>query len=173
MRNLFLILICVIFLNGCLSNTRFLVCGIDINEMKGKDFGVATLGTITAIASHVVGHHIAAKLYNVDIKQHGRKEIIDYSNNPSSSDIRHVARGGFIFQLAINTALVEYANNSYFTKGFTGATTVQLLTYDIRNSSDGDFNLINDNGGNGDLEHELFKVWSAYNFYRISFKKEQ
>ena len=78
---------------------------------------------------------------------------------------------GFLFQLAINTALVEFTNDSYFTKGFTGATCLQLLIYDLHNTGENnDFNLIDENSGNGDLEHGLFILWSAYNFYRISFK---
>ena len=173
MKKLLLILICMFFLNGCFANTKFLIFGVDIKEMKGKDFGVATLGALTAIGTHIAGHHIAAKVFDVDMHQHGLREPIDYSNNPSSSDIRWAARGGFVLQVAINTALAEFATDSYFTKGFTATTCAQLLTYNYRHPDEGDFYLIDENNGNGDLEHGLFTALSAYNFYKISFKEEQ
>lgn len=164
-----ILLVCVIFLSGC-SNTRFLICGVDVKKMKKKDFGTAALGMIAAVGTHIIGHHIAAKLCDVDMHQHGLAEDIDYSNNPSSSDLRWASRGGFVFQLSINTFLTHLAKDSYFTKGFTGTTFAQLLTYKFRHPNDGDFDLIDENNGNGNLEYALFTTWSGYNFYKISIK---
>lgn len=171
MKKLPLILICIILLSGC-ANTRFLVCGLDVKEMKGKDFGVAALGAVASVGTHIAGHFIAAEIFDVDIHLDGLNEVVDYSKNPSSNSLEWVARGGFVFQLAVNTALVEFANDSYFTKGFTAFTCAELLSYDFRHPNDGDFNLLDENGANGNLEHGLFLAWSGYNFYRISFKKE-
>ena len=171
MKKLLLILISMFLLCSC-ANMKFLVCGIDVKEMKGKDFGVAALGAAASFGTHIAGHYIAAEIFDVDIHLDGLNEVVDYSKNPSSNSLQWMARGGFIFQLAVNTVLVELANDSYFTKGFTALTCAELLPYDLRHPNDGDFNLLDENGGNGHLEHGLFLAWSGYNFYRISFKEK-
>lgn len=171
MKRYFLILISIILLGGC-SNTRFLICGLDVKQMKGKDFGEAAFGAVASVGTHIAGHYIAAELFDVDIHLDGLSEVVDYSKDPSSNSLQWMARGGFIFQLGVNTLLVELANDSYFTKGFTAVTCAELLTYDFRHSDEGDFNLLDENGANGDLEHGLYLLWSGYNFYKISFKKK-
>ena len=75
------------------ANTRFLICGIDAKAVKGKNIFATTLGIATAIGTHILGHHIAAKLCDVKIEQNGLCEDIDYSNNPDSNDMKWVARG--------------------------------------------------------------------------------
>lgn len=173
MSKLLLILIFICF-TGC-ANMQFHVCGLNINEMrnaKASDYGQIVLGATASFCAHAAGHYLAAEIFNVDIHQQGLNEIIDYSNNPSNSDINWFARSGFLFQLAINTALVKLAHDSYFTKGYTAFTTVELLTYNLRHINDGDFNLIEENNGNGSFEYFLFLTWDAYNFYRISLPKK-
>lgn len=171
-RYLTLILIAIL-LSGC-AGMQFHVCGIDMEEMRNAkpgDYGQIALGAAASFATHVAGHYIAAEVFDVDIHQEGLNEVIDYSNNPSNSDVRWMARGGFVLQLAVNTALVELANDSYFTKGYTAFTSVELATYGLRHPDDGDFNLIDYAGGDGNLEYGLYGAWGAYNFYRISVRK--
>jgi len=168
-----LILLTISFF-GC-AGMQFHVCGIDVKEMrnaKPEDYGELALGVASSFATHVAGHYITAKMFDVNIHQDGLDEVIDYSNNPSDSDVRWMARGGFLLQLAVNTALVELAGDSYFTKGYTALTSVELATYGLRHKDDGDFNLIDEAGGDGSLEYALYGTWAAYNFYRISFKEE-
>ena len=158
---------------GC-AGMQFHVCGIDVKEMrdaKPSDYGQIALGAAASFGTHVASHYLAAEVFGVDIHQDGLAEVIDYSNNPSQSDVRWMARGGFVLQLAVNTALVELAGDSYFTKGYTMFTSVELATYGLRHPDDGDFNLIDESGGNGSLEYGLYGAWGAYNFYRISVKK--
>lgn len=170
MKKLLLLVVSLFILGGC-ANTKFLVFGLDVKEMKGKDFGMVAVGAAASVATHIAGHFIAAEVFDVDIHLQGLNEIVDYSKDPSSNSLQWMARGGFVFQLAVNTALVELANDSNFTKGFTALTSVELLTYNLRHPNDGDFSLLDENGANGDLEHGLFLAWSGYNFYRISFKE--
>ena len=170
MKKLLLLIVSLFILGGC-ANTKFLVFGLDVKEMKGKDFGMVAVGAAASVATHIAGHFIAAEVFDVDIHLEGLNEIVDYSKDPSSNSLQWVARGGFIFQLAVNTALVELANDSYFTKGFTAFTCTELLTYNLRHPDDGDFSLLDENEGNGNFEHGLYLAWSGYNFYRISFKE--
>ncbi len=108
--------------------------------------GVVAVGAAASVATHIAGHYIAAEVFDVDIHLQGLNEVVDYSQNPSSNSLQWMARGGFVFQLAVNTVLVELANDSNFTKGFTALTCAELLTYDLRHSDDGDFNLLDENG---------------------------
>ena len=168
-----LLLIMMLLFTGC-AGYQVNVLGVNMNELqdiKAADCGEVVLGVVASFASHVAGHFIAADLFDVDIHLDGFNEVVDYDKNPSQNSLQWMARGGFVFQLALNTALVELAPDSYFTKGFTGFTCVELLTYPLRHPGEGDFELIDENGGNGSLEYALFLGWSAYNFTRISVKK--
>jgi hypothetical protein len=130
LRYLTLILLTISF-SGC-AGMQFHAFGVDMNELKHakpEDYGKLALGAASSFATHVAGHYIAAEVFNVDIHQDGLEERIDYSNNPSDSDVRWMARGGFVLQLAVNTALVELARDSYFTKGYTALTSAELATY--------------------------------------------
>ena len=171
-RYLTLILLAISF-SGC-AGMQFRVCGIDLKEMrnaKPEDCGQIAFGAAASFATHIAGHYIAAEVFDVNIHQNGLNEIIDYSNNPSQGDVQWMARGGFVLQLAVNTALAELAGDSYFTKGYTALTSVELATYGLRHKDDGDFNLLDEAGGNGSLEYGLYGAWAAYNFYRVSVRK--
>jgi hypothetical protein len=174
-RLLLLILITVLF-SGC-AGMKFNAFGIDVGEMrdtaKAGDYGKLALGVAASFGTHVAGHYLAAEVFNVKIEQEGLNEVIDYSNGPSEGDVRWMARGGFVLQLAVNTALVELWGDSYFTKGYTAFTSVELLTYGLRRPDDGDFNLIDESGGNGSFEYFLYSSWASYNFCRISISKEE
>ena len=163
----------MLLFTGC-AGYQVNVLGVNMNELrniKAQDCGEVALGVAASFASHIVGHFIAAEVFDVDIHLEGLTEVVDYTKNPNQDSLRWMARGGFVFQLALNTMLVELVPDSYFTKGFTGFTCAELLTYDFRHPGEGDFYLIDENDGNGSLEHTLFLGWSAYNFARISVKK--
>lgn len=162
-------------LPGCAS-MEFHAFGLNITEMhqtaQAKDYGQIILGATASIATHIAGHFLAAELCNVNIDLIGLTEVVDYSTAPSPNDLRWVARGGFLLQLAVNTVLVEFANDAYFTKGYTAFTSIEILTYPFRHPDDGDLNFLDEQGGNGVLEYVLFNAWGTYNFLRISLETE-
>lgn len=173
-KYLFLILL-LVFSSGC-ANTKFVAFGIDVKELSNaepKDYGKLALGAGASFAAHIAGHFIAAELFDVDIHLDGLNEVIDYSKNPSDNDVQWMARGGFVFQLVLNTALVELVPDSYFTKGYTMLTSAELATYSFRHPDDGDFSLLDEAGGNGNSEYVLYGAWATYNFCRISFKEKK
>lgn len=169
---LLLVLITMLF-SGC-SNMKINAFGIDINEMrntaKAGDYGKLILGGIASVATHTAGHYIAAELSNTRLIQKGIYEMINYNySHPSNNSKRWINRSGFLLQFLVNTTLIEFAKDSYFTKGYTIATTIELGGYKIFLPSNvGDFVAIDRNGGSGNLEYGLFGLWGAYNFYRIS-----
>ena len=172
MKRLVLVL-SLLVLCGC-STMKFNVCGIDVAELRqvqSQDIGKLAVGVAASFATHVAGHYLFAEFCDVSLHQDGLLEKIDYSRHPSQNDLQWVARGGFLLQLAVNTVLVELLNDSYFTKGYTAFTTVELATYHFRNPDHGDFVLLDQNGADGDFEYRLYAAWAAYNFLRISIEE--
>ena len=138
---------------------KFYIMGVDVSELRDlqpKDCGAVLVGAAASMAAHVAGHYIAAELFDVEITQVGLRENLDRPN-------QWVYRGGFLFQLAVNTILVEL-DNSYFTKGFTTFTAVELATYPVRRPTSGDFHSLD----NGDLEYFLYSTWAAHNLWRMN-----
>jgi hypothetical protein len=135
MRKMILVLLMISSI-GC-ANTRFVVFGVDVTNMKGKDAGAMVAGGLTSVATHIAGHYIMAEMVGMEIRQEGFKEL--YEGDYNSSDERWVDRGGFLFQVAVNGVLIWVTEDSYFTKGYTATTVLELATYPIRHPDDGDF----------------------------------
>lgn len=162
-----------VLLSGC-AGYKVSVLGVDVkalHSMEASDCGEVVLGVATSVVVHVAGHFIVAEIVGVDIHLDGLAEIVDYA--PDRDSLQWMARGGFLFQLVVNTALVELAPDSYFTKGFTGFTSIELLTYNMRNPNNGDFVLLDHNGADGDMEYKLFLTWAAYNALRLSITEAE
>lgn len=162
----------ILILSGC-ANTKFVVCGVNIEKMKGADWGELVLGGAASLATHVAGHYLFAELTGVEIHQDGTWEIVDNYNDCSKSDLCWFYRGGFLLQLAVNTALIEFVDTptSYFTEGFTLATTAELVGYPFRFQEGGDINELNNAGANSHLEYGIGLGWQAFNLWRISRRK--
>jgi hypothetical protein len=174
-KRAFLIMLAAVLLSGC-AGYKVSVLGVDVkalHSMEASDCGEVALGVVASVATHVAGHFIAAEIFDVDIHLEGLNEVVDYSTRPSQNSLQWMARGGFLFQLAVNTALVELAPDSYFTKGFTGFTTIELLTYHQRHPNSGDFALLTRNEADGDMEYNLFLTWAAYNALRLSITEAE
>ena len=140
---------------------KFYLMGVDVSKFRDAIPGERvemTLGGLASLGVHIAGHHIAGSLAGVNVTQVGLCEYFDRKNEWAS-------RGGFLFQLGVNTLLVEF-NDSYFTKGFTTFTGCQLTTYPIRRPDYGDFHSLD----NGNLEYFLYSTWAAHNLWRSNHK---
>lgn len=147
-----------VFCRAASPTWKFYIMGVDVSELRDAspgDYGKMALGAAASLATHIAGHYIAAEIFDVNITQVGFEEHFDRPNE-------WVSRGGFLFQLGINTLLVE-CDNSYFTKGFTAFTALELVTYPMRRPDHGDFYPL----PNGDLEHFLYSTWAAHNLWRL------
>jgi len=156
--------------SGCAS-TKMYIFGVDVDEIvKEKDMEMIMLGAIASIATHVAGHYIAAEFIGANIDQQGVREIVTNPNELTDSDERWVARGGFVVQTIVNTALTSFKSTRKlkFTRGYTMGTIVEIGTYPIRWRDEGDLNYLENNRGNGSSEWSLYMGFSAYNFYRIN-----
>ena len=134
-----LLLIGLTGLTGCV-NTNYYVLGVDVKEMTVENIGETLLGAAASVGTHVAGHYLAAEILNIEIRQERDREIIVYPNKHSDSDLAWFARGGFVLQMGVGTALVQLWPDSYFTRGYTIMADTQVLSYPIRYNEDkGDF----------------------------------
>jgi hypothetical protein len=146
------------------------------DEVTPKNIGNFMLGMGTSVGTHVVGHHLAGEIFDMNIEMRGMNELVVDELDHPNSELRWFGRSGFILQLGINTFLTSFekTKHSYFTKGYTAASCTELLTYPVRRKSDGfnNFNYIDKYGGNGDRDMVIFTSVASYNFYKISFIDE-
>ena len=166
-------LLCLLCATQC-RWTKVYVLGIDANQaisdMATESAEEVLLGAIASVATHLAGHYIAAELVSGDLKQRGIREITLNPWELSASDYRWIARGGFVAQTLVNTVLTSCraTRDSYFTRGFTLGTMLEIGTYPVGWSSEGDLHYLEAYGGNPDLEWGLYTGLSLYNFYIIN-----
>ena len=161
------LMLAAILFSGC-AGYKVSVLGVDVkalHSMNKKDCLEVIGGAVTSTAVHVAGHFLAAEIFGVDMELEDFREIA-YTDDKIA--LQWIARGGFLLQLAVNTTLVELAPDSYFTKGFTGFTSLELFTYHSRWQNEGDFVLLDQQGADSDMEYKLFLAWQAYNVLRLS-----
>lgn len=173
-----------LMLTGCAS-TKVYVLGLDakqtVRDLKEEDAEKIVLGALVSVGTHIAGHHIAAKLVGGEIDQKGLfKEVTTNSEELSNSDHRWIARGGFVVQTLVNTALTSFeaTRESNFTRGFTLGTILQIGTYPLNLPGEpggddaDDIKYLDNYGGNGTAEWVFYTGISGYNFYRINKKGE-
>jgi len=152
-------------LSGC-ANSKYFILGVDIQNMTKENIGMTVLGAVASVGTHVAGHYLAAKIFDIEIRQKRDREIILYPDQHSNSDLAWFARGGFVLQMGVGTALVHLIPESYFTKGYTVMAGTQVLTYPLRYNEDkGDFAFLEN------YEWPLYSVWSLYNLYLLNLKQ--
>lgn len=180
-----LLLLPLLLLLGCASTgTKFYFFGVDtdiVSEAKGSDWAKVGAGVVTSLGAHIGGHWLAGEVFDIDYKfqDHYREEEIDYDcwsgETCSNSDLRWFARGGFVLQHAIGTALTSFeaTRYSYFIKGFVATNAVHTWTYMHGNRSDyHDFKMLDHAGGNGDLEWGIYSAISLHNVLRTPWSRE-
>ena len=160
-------LILILLLTGC-ANTNCYVLGVDVKAMTKENIGITVLGAVASVGTHVGGHYLAAEILNIEIRQERDREIIVYPDQHSDSDLAWFARGGFVLQMGVGTALVQLWPDSYFTRGYTVMASTQVLTYPLRYYEDkGDFGFLED------YEWPLYSAWSLYNLYALNEKEDK
>jgi len=162
----------ILFMTVSCSHAKFYVLGVDVEKViKTEGIEMMVLGAAASFITHLAGHYIAGELVGADIEQQGNREIVLNHSDVSTSDKRWFARGGFLTQTLVNTALVnlESTRKSKFTRGFTLGTVYQIGTYPLWLSSDewGDIDYLNNNDGEGTTEWSLYMGVAVYNCYKI------
>ena len=173
---IWLALMLLLVISGCAS-TKVYILGIDVDQvitdMKAEDVEMIIFGATASILTHMAGHYLVAELVKADIDQRGFREVITNPRNLNSSDHRWIARAGFVSQLVVNTMLTSFeaTRESYFTRGYTLATMLEIGTYPLLWSDWGDLKHLEDYSGNEKAEWAFYTGMSLYNFYAINKDK--
>jgi hypothetical protein len=88
----------------------------------------------------------------------------------ADSESRNFGRAGFALQSLIGTGLTLFrqTRDLDFTKGWVAMNAVQVISYQSRRHGNGDdFALIDQGGGDGDLEFAAFSILSVNNLIRL------
>jgi len=160
------------------AGTKFYFFGVDMDIVKDaepKDWAYVGAGIVTSVGVHTAGHWLAGEVFDVDFKFrdcYTKEEVSDYD---SDSDLRWFARGGFVLQHSVGLALTSFESTrySYFTKGYVGSAAIGTWTYPLYHygSDYHDFKLIDDAGGNGDLEYGIYSTIALHNVLRVPWEK--
>lgn len=156
---------------GCSTShaTDFYYFGINGKWIKNAKWGDVATGVVSSVATHFLGHMGYAYVKGLDVTVSGTKEIL---HEPySDSEARNFARAGFVLQHGVGLVLTscKRSRDWDFTKGYTITTALATITYPWRHSSDGDFNMIDDHGGNGCVEYLFFCALSCHEILRIEW----
>ena len=172
-------LILLLLLCSC-GGTKFYFFGVDADifkEAQAKDWVHVTAGVVSSVAVHTAGHWVAGEIFDVDFKFrdcYTKEQVTHYE---SDSDLRWFARGGFVLQHAVGTALTSFeaTRYSWFTKGYVASAAVGTWTYPLyhHGSDYHDFKLIDDADGHGDAEYGIYSTIALHNVLRIPWKKEK
>jgi len=173
------LLVLLLLLCSC-GGTKFYFFGVDADifkEAQAKDWAHVTAGVVSSVAVHTAGHWAAAEIFDVDFEfrdYYTKEHVTEYD---SDSDLRWFARGGFVLQHAVGTALTSFeaTRYSWFTKGYVASAAVGTWTYPLYHygSDYHDFRLLDDAGGNGDLEYGIYSAIGLHNLLRVPWIKEE
>lgn len=159
---------------GC-AGMNVSIQGVDINKIKTMSTPKAIVGALASIAVHEAGHIVTRTVIQEDykfdgVKLNGLGVQVGYVGEASDNENLWAARGGFIVQNIVGLLLTvpEYTRESDFMKGYTAMSSLELLTYPLRNSSSegNDLHNIDLYGGNKGIEWILHSSLSLYSFSR-------
>jgi len=169
-KKFIIILLAILVLMPVSANAvDFYFLGIKSQWIKEANWGHVALGAVSSFTSHIAGHFLYSKLKYMDVEFHGVRETVE-EDDYSDSDMRNIARAGFVLQHGINLALrFSSVKDSDFSRGFTIVTALETWTYRLYSRDVGDFQVIDKNGGDGDGEHLFFCALSVIEVIRIEW----
>lgn len=179
MKRLLFLLLLLALVSGC-AGTKFYFCGVDtdiVKDAEGKDWLAVGAGVVTSVATHTAGHWLAGEIFDVDFdfkNNYTKEEVTSYD---SDGDLRWFARGGFVLQHALGTALTSFETTrySYFTKGYVASAAIGTWTYPLYHAGSDyhDFKLLDEADGNGDLEYGIYSAIALHNVLRVPWYKTE
>jgi len=184
MKKVSLIIFLLLFLCSC-GGTKFYFFGVDADifrEAEAKDWAKVGAGVVTSVAVHTAGHWAAGEIFDVDFKFkdcYTKEEVSNecWDGGCSDSDLRWFARGGFVLQHSVGLALTSFETTrySYFTKGYVGSAAIGTWAYPLyhHGSDYHDFKMIDEHGGNGDLEYAIYSTIALHNVLRVPWYKTE
>lgn len=155
------------------SDYDFYFFGIKLESFNDCNWLKVAAGAATSILVHELGHALyleyAGKPWDFKASL-SSGFAVQTRAHLSDADRCHFGRAGFALQTFVGTLLTTFkkTKRSDFTKGWIGINTVQVYSYRFRNHADGnDFKVIDQGGGNGNMENVLFSAMSTYNLRQL------
>ena len=169
-----LLIVLLLLLSGC-GGTKFYFFGVDADlfkEAKGKDWVKAGAGIVASAGTHVLGHYVAGEVFDVEFefRDFYTKEHITNYDECSNNDLQWFARGGFVLQHAVGTALTSFeaTRYSYFTKGYVATSALQTWLYPVVNQGHyNDFRLMDEAEGIPEVEYGIYSAIGLHNLLRV------
>jgi hypothetical protein len=137
--------------------------GIRLSEITHSTWaerGVMALGVATAYGVHFAGHALYLKSQGLEWHMSGLSEIVD--EPMTNSQRRWMGRIGFISANGIGWAAKLFGADGLFWRSYNIGCAFETVSYPLfSGSQDGDdIQMINDGGGNGDIEWAIYSVSS-------------
>lgn len=138
-------------------------------QIREANVLVLAAGAVTSLAVHELGHLVVMEIYNSDTDWNGLTAFHVNRIDESDSEMRNIARAGFVGQLLVGTALRVVAPESDFTAGYSLWAAGETWTYPLRRQGGGDLEMLKRNGGHADKEFAMYAAWAAGNLLTITW----
>jgi hypothetical protein len=151
---------------------EYYIFGVNIRTFENSNWLKVAAGAAASIVVHELGHAMYLELADKEWELRGSYSglAIVTPDHLSADESRGFGMAGFALQSAVATMLTSFekTRTSDFTKGWVGASTLQLFSYTSRPHVDGnDFQMIERAGGDAEQIHGIFTMISGYNFRRL------
>jgi hypothetical protein len=148
---------------------EYYILGINTKLFKDRNWFELAAGAATAIVVHEAAHIAAAELQGHDwhfsMESTGPAVWFENGDNYFLD-----ANAGFFAETIVGTTLnlIPSTRGTDFAKGYNCSTFTRLLSYNLRwdyeSGVQGDFKMIDENGGDGEAEHFIYTGIAKLNF---------
>jgi len=151
------------------KNSDFYYFGVSTKTFKEANYWKVGAGALTSIGAHSAGHHLYAKVNNMNLTQQGLEEKLDYGYDNRQS--RECAQAGLVLQNVVGLVLtsIPYTRQSDFTKGYVGAAFSETVLSPIISN---DLDSSNEKGGNSFWEYTGNLALATHNMLRVNWRKD-
>jgi hypothetical protein len=154
------------------SDYEFYFFGINLKSFQESNWLKVTAGAVASVLVHELGHalYLQSQGKDWDLQSSSYGLAIHTLDPLTENQYRNFGRAGFMLQTFIGTMLTTFkrTKSSDFTKGWVGMNAFQVCSYKGRNHDlGGDFELIDNGGGDGDFELGVFYLLGSYNLLKL------
>jgi hypothetical protein len=151
----------------------FYFFGQNIKSFQNSNWMEVAVGAFASICIHELGHALylesRGKAWHLDASV-SSGFAIRTDESLTDAEMRNFGRAGFALQSLVGTGLTLFrqTRDLDFTTGWVAMNAVQVISYQSRrHGNDDDFALIDQGGGDGDLEFAAFSLLSVNNLMRL------
>ena len=159
---------------GFFQDFKVYVFGVDIELYKDKNWGLITLGALSSILTHEMGHYLSARALGKKSEIYIYPEGMACKIEDDKAFDEHSAvlfnQCGFMLQIGIGALLsaTPGIKKSDFTLGWVSINVFQTYSYELRHPKDGDFNNIKKHNWDWENFSKIVKTFSLLNYNSIA-----